>query len=95
MNLQLGRWDAVAGGTLNNKTTEHDQEMIEQMATNNYQWQPIRSKPSKHACIYEVYAVTSLTAHVKDLTKKNNGITVHQQATQVSQFGEGDGNQEV
>ena len=52
--------DAAAGGTLNNKTPEAAQDLIEEMAMNNYQWHTARSKPSKPAGVYNVDAVTAL-----------------------------------
>ncbi|KAG8485620.1 hypothetical protein CXB51_018935 [Gossypium anomalum] len=49
--------DAVAGGTINNKTPEKDFEFIEEMPLNNYQWQVMRTKPTKTACVYNVDSV--------------------------------------
>ncbi|KAG8491585.1 hypothetical protein CXB51_014659 [Gossypium anomalum] len=39
--------DAAAGGTINNKTPETTYEFIEEMSLNNYQWQVMRTKPTK------------------------------------------------
>ena len=39
--------DATTGGTINNKTLEATQELIEEMAMNNYQWQSTRARGNK------------------------------------------------
>ncbi|KAG8501006.1 hypothetical protein CXB51_003044 [Gossypium anomalum] len=39
--------DVAAGGTINNKTPEEAYEFIEEMSLNNYQWQVMRTKPTK------------------------------------------------
>ena len=77
--------DAAAGGTLNNKTPEAAQELIEDMAMNNYQWHSNRAKPSKPAGIYEVDAVTALARQVETLSKKIDGLSVGHQPVQVLQ----------
>ncbi|KAG8485627.1 hypothetical protein CXB51_018936 [Gossypium anomalum] len=41
--------DAAAGGTMNNKTPEAAYKFIEELSLNNYQWQVIRTKPTKTA----------------------------------------------
>ncbi|KAG8491810.1 hypothetical protein CXB51_015017 [Gossypium anomalum] len=49
--------DAAAGGTINNKTPEEASEFIEEMSLNNYQWQVMRTKPTRIAGVYNVYPV--------------------------------------
>ncbi|KAG8491555.1 hypothetical protein CXB51_014801 [Gossypium anomalum] len=49
--------DAAAGGTIHNKTPEAAYEFIEEMSLNNYQWQVMRTKPTKTASVYNVDAV--------------------------------------
>ncbi|KAG8502971.1 hypothetical protein CXB51_000796 [Gossypium anomalum] len=56
--------DTAAGGTLNNKTPEEAYEFIEEMPLNNYQWQVMRTKPTKEADVYNVDSVTMLSNQV-------------------------------
>ena len=53
--------DTAAGGTINNKTPEDTYEFIEEMSLNNYQWQVMRTKPTKTAGVYNVDSVTMLS----------------------------------
>ncbi|KAK5793435.1 hypothetical protein PVK06_034581 [Gossypium arboreum] len=66
--------DAAAGGTINNKTHEEAYEFIEEMSLNNYQWQVIRTKPTKTAGVYNVDSVTMLSNQVELLNKKIDGL---------------------
>ncbi|KAK5793055.1 hypothetical protein PVK06_034191 [Gossypium arboreum] len=66
--------DAAAGGTINNKTPEEAYEFIEEMSLNNYQWQVMRTKPTKTADVYNVDSVTMLSNQVKLLNKKIDGL---------------------
>ncbi|KAG8499370.1 hypothetical protein CXB51_005835 [Gossypium anomalum] len=66
--------DAVAGGTLNNKTPEEAYEFIEEMSLNNYQWQVMRTKPSKSVGVFNLDAVTMLSNQVELLNKKIDGL---------------------
>ncbi|KAG8486098.1 hypothetical protein CXB51_019412 [Gossypium anomalum] len=66
--------DAAVGGTINNKTPEEASEYIEEMSLNNYQWQVIRTKPTKIAGVYNVNSVTMLSNQVKLLNKKIDGL---------------------
>ncbi|KAG8474591.1 hypothetical protein CXB51_031240 [Gossypium anomalum] len=49
--------DAAIGGTLNNKTHEKAYDFIEEMSLNNYQWQVMRTKPSKVASVFNLDTV--------------------------------------
>ncbi|KAG8489221.1 hypothetical protein CXB51_017300 [Gossypium anomalum] len=49
--------DATTGGTINNRTPEVAYEFIEEMSLNNYQWQVMRTKPTKTTGVYNVDAV--------------------------------------
>ncbi|KAK5832859.1 hypothetical protein PVK06_016664 [Gossypium arboreum] len=62
--------DAAAGGTINNKTLEDAYEFIEEMSPNNYQWQVMRTKPTKIASVYNIDSVTMLSNQVELLNKK-------------------------
>ncbi|KAG8498918.1 hypothetical protein CXB51_005289 [Gossypium anomalum] len=61
--------DAAADGTINNKTPEEASEFIEKMSLNNYQWQVMRTKPTKTAGIYNVDSVTMLSNQVHPAMK--------------------------
>src|SRR5262249_23033816 len=50
--------DAAAEGILNNKTLEAAYKLIDEMATNNYQWQVDRAATKKQAGVHNVDAVT-------------------------------------
>ena len=69
---------AVAGGTLNNKTPKQEQDLIEQMTMDNYQWSTARTKPSRQVGVYDVDAVTALTAQIEAMNKKIDGLTLSQ-----------------
>ena len=77
--------DAVAGGTINNKTPEDTYEFIEEMSLNNYQWQVMRTKPTKTSGVYNVDLVTMLSNQVELLNKKINGFLSSSQVHQVMQ----------
>ncbi|KAK5772406.1 hypothetical protein PVK06_048694 [Gossypium arboreum] len=62
--------DAAAGRTINNKTPEDAYEFIEDMSLNNYQWQVMRTKPTKIADVYNIDSVTMLSNQVELLNKK-------------------------
>ncbi|KAG8473286.1 hypothetical protein CXB51_035205 [Gossypium anomalum] len=66
--------DAAAGGTINNKTPEAAYEFIEEMSLNNYQWQVIRTKPTKTVGVYNVDVVNMLSNQVEIQNKKIDGL---------------------
>ncbi|KAG8493081.1 hypothetical protein CXB51_010415 [Gossypium anomalum] len=66
--------DTAAGGTINNKTPEEAYEFVEEMSLNNYQWQVMRTKPTKTAGIYYVDSITILSNQVELLNKKIFGL---------------------
>ncbi|KAG8476549.1 hypothetical protein CXB51_033524 [Gossypium anomalum] len=66
--------DAAADGTINNKTPEDAYEFIEDMSLNNYQWQVMRTKPTKIAGVYNIDSVTMLSNQVELLNKKIDGL---------------------
>ncbi|KAK8935660.1 hypothetical protein KSP39_PZI013348 [Platanthera zijinensis] len=68
--------DAASGGTLNNKTPEAAQQLIEEMAMNSYQWTTVRPKPTKPAGMYEVDAVTALAIQVEKLHQKMDNLSL-------------------
>ncbi|KAA3483828.1 Transposon Ty3-I Gag-Pol polyprotein [Gossypium australe] len=64
--------DAATGGTLNNKTPEAAYEFIEEMSLNNYQWQVMRTKPTKG--VFNLNTVTMLSNQVELLNEKIDGV---------------------
>src|SRR5262249_45777508 len=68
--------DVAVGGTLNNKTPEATYELIDEMATNSYQWQVDRGATKKPTKLYNVDAVTALVAQIELLNKKIDGMSV-------------------
>src|SRR5262249_55747878 len=68
--------DATAGGTLNNKTPEAAYELIDEMATNSYQWQVDRAVTKKQAGVHNVDAVIALATQIELLNKKIDGMSV-------------------
>ncbi|KAG8501020.1 hypothetical protein CXB51_003083 [Gossypium anomalum] len=66
--------DATAGGTINNKKPKETSKFIEKMSLNNYQWQVMRTKPTKTAGIYNADLVTMLSNQVELLNKKIDGL---------------------
>ncbi|KAK5825748.1 hypothetical protein PVK06_020612 [Gossypium arboreum] len=77
--------DAAAGGTINNKTPEDAYEFIEEMSLNNYQWQVMRTKPTKAIGVYNVDLVTMLFNQVELLNKKIDGFLSSSQVYPVMQ----------
>ncbi|KAK5811958.1 hypothetical protein PVK06_027350 [Gossypium arboreum] len=77
--------DVAAGGTINNKTPDDAYEFIEDMSLNNYQWQVMRTKPTKTAGVYNVDSVTMLSNQVELLNKKIDGFLSSSQVHPVMQ----------
>ncbi|KAG8491750.1 hypothetical protein CXB51_015084 [Gossypium anomalum] len=77
--------DAAAGGTINNKTPEEAYEFIEEMSLNNYQWQVMRTKPTKAANVFNIDSVTMLSNQVELLNKKIDGFLGSSQVHPVMQ----------
>ncbi|KAL6288360.1 hypothetical protein ACE6H2_005870 [Prunus campanulata] len=61
--------DAAAGGALMGKTETEAYNLLEEMASNNYQWPSERSTPKK-AGIHEIDAISALTAQISTLSKQ-------------------------
>ncbi|XP_038981145.1 uncharacterized protein LOC120110395 [Phoenix dactylifera] len=59
--------DAVAEGTLMSKPTEEAYELLEEMASNNYQWSNERGMPKKVPGMYDVDGINMLNAKVDSL----------------------------
>ena len=76
--------DASAGGALMKKTEDEAYELLEDMATNNYQWPSERSIPKKTAGLHEVDAITNLTAQIASLSKQLQSTQLTANAIQTS-----------
>lgn len=63
--------DAVAGGALIGKNIDEAYELLETMATNDYQWPSARMNQPKAAGINEFNVVTVLAEQMVALTKKD------------------------
>lgn len=62
--------DAVAGGILMAKTAKAAYTLLDDIATNSYQWPSERLGVKKVAGLYEVDPITALAAQVASLTSQ-------------------------
>ncbi|WRX31367.1 Reverse transcriptase domain - like 10 [Theobroma cacao] len=69
--------DAVAGGALMSKNAADAYNLLEEMASNNYQWPSERSGSRKAIGAYEIDAMSNLAAQVAALSKKIDTLGVH------------------
>src|SRR5215470_9360816 len=69
-NTNKAMIDAAAGGSLNHKTPEAAYNLIDEMATNSYQWQPERVQTRKPVGVHNVDNYTMLLAQIEALSKK-------------------------
>ncbi|XP_027181977.1 uncharacterized protein LOC113780369 [Coffea eugenioides] len=64
--------DAAAGGALMGKTAEETQQLIEEMAANNYQWANERGNTRRTASMLEVDTLNMLSAKMDNVVKMLN-----------------------
>lgn len=76
--------DAASGGSLCSKQPNASQSLIEEMATNEYQWNFERNILVKAIGIYEVDPITTLAAQVEVITKRLNAWKSPSQAPVMS-----------
>lgn len=69
--------DAAARGALMNKFTDKAYDLLDEMASNAYQWPTKRSTTRKIAGLHEVNTLTTLSAHVNLLTKQLSNLGVN------------------
>nr|XP_023876781.1 uncharacterized protein LOC111989228 [Quercus suber] len=62
--------DAAAGGALMSKTHEAAYELLEELASSNYQWPTERAMPRKTAEVLELDSITSLAAQMATLSQQ-------------------------
>ena len=68
--------DAAAGGTLMGKERDEAYELLEEMASNSYQWQSNRAMPRKAAGVHQIDAISTMYAQLALLTKKLDATNV-------------------
>ncbi|KAL9416753.1 hypothetical protein AB3S75_039861 [Citrus x aurantiifolia] len=78
--------DAAVGGTLMGKTPEATYELLEEMASNNYQWTSERSMPRKIVGAHNVDVITALSAQMTDLSNKLEHLNASAIQTQVCEL---------
>ncbi|KAH9698609.1 hypothetical protein KPL71_024069 [Citrus sinensis] len=78
--------DAAAGGTLMGKTPKATYELLEEMASNNYQWSSERSMPRKTIGAHNIDVVTSLSEQMTTLSNKLEHLNVSAIQTQVCEL---------
>lgn len=76
--------DEPVGGYLCSKQSKAAQSLIDEMATNGYQWSSERNKPAKAAGIYEIDVLTILVAQVKTINKRLDIMQMPSQAPVMS-----------
>ena len=59
--------DAAAGGALMGKSPEETQNLIEEMAANNYQWANERDNPRRQAGMIKTDAINMLSAQMNNM----------------------------
>ncbi|XP_052197256.1 uncharacterized protein LOC127804434 [Diospyros lotus] len=69
--------DATTGGALMDKSFDYAYTLLEDMAANNYQWNPNRTPQRRTAGVYEIDAIFALTAQVHGLTKQLAQSGIH------------------
>lgn len=67
--------DAASGGTLMSKTAEGATFLLEEMASNNYQWPTERTMAKKVAGIHELEPYATLSAQVATLSHQISALT--------------------
>ncbi|XP_023887557.1 uncharacterized protein LOC111999657 [Quercus suber] len=75
--------DAAAGGALTSNTHEVAYELLEKLASNNYQWPTERAMPRKTAGVLELDSITSLAAQMATLSQQLGKMNVNAIQTNV------------
>nr|XP_023870464.1 uncharacterized protein LOC111983048 [Quercus suber] len=75
--------DAAAGGALMSKTHEAAYELLEELASNNYQWPIERAIPRKATGVLELDSITSLAAQMATLSQQLSKMNVNAIQTNV------------
>lgn len=72
--------DAVVGGSLCSDQPEATQTLIDEMATNGYQWSSAKNKLAKISGIQEMDVLTTLAAQDEGITKRLDTLQMPTQA---------------
>ena len=75
--------DAAAGGALMSKTHEAAYELLEELASNNYQWPIEKTMLRKTAGVLELDSITSLVAQMATLSQQLGKMNVNAIQTNV------------
>ncbi|XP_068649014.1 uncharacterized protein [Aristolochia californica] len=67
--------DAASGGTLMSKTAEGATSLLEEMASNNFQWPTERTMAKKFVGIHELEPLADLSAQVATLSHQISALT--------------------
>ena len=71
--------DAAAGGALIGKDRDKAYKLLEEMASNNYQWQTERETPKKAANMQGPNDITTIHVQLASLTKQVGALNKQQQ----------------
>lgn len=66
--------DAIADDALMSKTTKVSYALMEELASNNYQWKSEKTKPKQVASLLELDQVSCINAHFATLNKRFNNL---------------------
>ncbi|XP_031260575.1 uncharacterized protein LOC116118743 [Pistacia vera] len=66
--------NAAMGGTLGKKTPEQAYELLEEMASNSYQWLIERLPVRRTSGVHNIDVITALAAQLQALNKKIDGL---------------------
>ena len=75
--------DAAAGGALMSKTHEAAYELLEELASNYYQWPTEKAMPRKTTGVLELDSITSLAAQMANLSQQLGKMNVNAIQTNV------------
>ena len=78
--------DAASGGTLMSKTAEGATSLLEEMASNNYQWPTERTMAKKVVGIHELELFAALSAQVASLSHQVSALTTQRIPKSVEYF---------
>ena len=68
--------DSATGGALMGKELDEAYELLEEMASNSYQWQSDRAMPRKAVRVHEIDAISAIHTQLALLTKKLDATNV-------------------
>ena len=69
--------NVATGGALMRKTHDEAYELLEEMASNNYQWPSERSMSKRAIGVHEIDVITAISAQVMTLSKQQGSLNVN------------------